>query len=121
MERQLFLTAFINCGVYPMNDFIQLVSNYGPGVVAIAIIFWQFNTMPKLIRRLEDTLKDLSNLTTASVNILDKICDKLINHEKDVCQLECKIDNIQKDIDELRQDSKSTKENLAKIVYKDKG
>ena len=69
-----------------MNDLIELIRTYGPGIVAIGIIFWQFNrqfnTMPKLIREFENTLKDLSNLTTASVKILDKISDKLINQEK---------------------------------------
>lgn len=107
-----------------MNEIITFIINNGAGIVAIAIIFWQYQTYPRVLRSLETTIKDSNTLSHASVKTLEKISDRLSDHEKEVCTLEAKLDNattnLQKGIENIKQDTETLKEEITKLKYRDR-
>ena len=109
-----------------MESIMQLIVTQGAGVVALAIVFYQYYAMPKkiemnkrIIEALRKVIEENGKTMLAVVKILNNISERLATHENRACELEYKLEsiteNIQKSLQSINNCSEEMKTSLTKI------
>lgn len=109
-----------------MEEIIQLIITQGAGVVALAIVFFQYYGMPKkleinrkIIEALKKVIEENSKTMLAVVKILNDISERLATHENRANELEYKLEsitgNIQRSLQNINDCSEEMKTSLTKI------